>query len=430
MEVAEKIKSGARTKPRLRFSKFNEVWSHRSVQSLVASIDSGWSPQCEATPAPLDQWGVLKTTAVDWEGFFQDANKALPVDLEPREELEVVIDDILITRAGPAERVGVIAHVGACRGRLMLSDKLIRLRVKEDVNSLFLSLVLGGHKAQSQIVTKSSGLAMSQMNITQQTLLGTQVHLPTLPEQQKIAAFLGAVDRKIQQLKRKQALLEQYKKGVVQQLFSQELRFKRKDGGEFPEWEEKPLGSLGEFRTSSVDKLTEEGQKLVRLVNYMNVYRHEEINVHSLNDYVVVSATPIQIKTSDLRRGDILFTPSSETPDDIGHSVVIFEDLPDAVFSYHLLRFRPTTKLDINYSHYFCNTDTVLKQISRLATGSTRFTVSSGSFAKVRVQVPSLEEQSRIAGFLMALDAKVAGVAQAVAAAQQWKKGLLQQMFV
>ncbi|MBK6369032.1 MAG: restriction endonuclease subunit S [Flavobacteriales bacterium] len=101
---------------------------------------------------------------------------------------------------------------------------------------------------------------MSQMNITQQTLLGTQVHLPTLPEQQKIAAFMGAVDRKIQQLKRKQELLEQYKKGVVQQLFSQQLRFKRKDGGEFPEWEEKPLGSLGEFRTSSVDKLTEEGQ--------------------------------------------------------------------------------------------------------------------------------------------------------------------------
>src|SRR5690606_23642331 len=96
-----------------------------------------------------------------------------------------------------------------------------------------------------QQVHEHLGATINQ--ITNASLNSFKFYFPTLPEQQKIAAFLGAVDRKIQQLKRKQALLEQYKKGVVQQLFSQELRFKREDGAEFPEWEETRLGDVVTF---------------------------------------------------------------------------------------------------------------------------------------------------------------------------------------
>jgi type I restriction enzyme S subunit len=253
---------------------------------------------------------------------------------------------------------------------------------------------------------------------------------PQYTEQQKIASFLSSVDEKIQQLTKKKELLEQYKKGVMQQLFSGQLRFKDENGKDYPDWEEKRLGEIGEFKTSSVDKKIVEGETLVKLVNYMNVYRHEEILPDNIDNLMVVSAKTNQLETSDLKKGDVLFTPSSETPDDIGHSVVIFKDLPNTLYSYHLMRFRPSIKLDLMYSHFFCNTADVLRQISRFATGSTRFTISVGNFSAIKLSIPCFEEQQKIATYLSGIDTKIAAVTHQITQTQTFKKGLLQQLFV
>ena len=253
---------------------------------------------------------------------------------------------------------------------------------------------------------------------------------PSLPEQQKISSFLSAVDEKLQKLTKKKELLEEYKKGVMQKIFSQELRFKDDSGNNYPDWEEKKLGDIGNFKTSSVDKLIKEGEQLVSLINWMNVYKHQTITNENTKELMQVSAQEKQIETSNLKRGDILFTPSSETPSDIGHSIVIFEDLYNTLYSYHLMRFRPIINLDILYSHYFCNVSSILKQISRFATGSTRFTISVGSFSKIIIQLPSLEEQQKIANFLSSIDSKIELVSTQIENTKAFKKGLLQQMFV
>lgn len=170
------------------------------------------------------------------------------------------------------------------------------------------------------------------------------------------------------------------------------------------DWEIKRLGEIGDFQTSSVDKLINQNEELVFLINYMNVYKHETINNLSVKKFPVVSAKKSQIESCNLVKGDILFTPSSETPDDIGHSVVIFEDLENTVFSYHLMRFRPKVDLDILYSHFFCNNQSALSQFTKYATGSTRFTISIKTFSNIIVPIPPLLEQQKIASILSTWD--------------------------
>lgn len=276
----------------------------------------------------------------------------------------------------------------------------------------------------------SPGGAGRNKTLGQLEFLKLSFPIPKFEEQQKIASFFTAIDQKIFQLKRKKTLLEQYKKGVMQKIFSQQIRFKDDNGQEYPKWEKKRLGEIGSFQTSSVDKLYVEGEKEVRLVNYMNVYRHETINSQNINNLQVVTAKKNQIESNNLLKGDILFTPSSETPSDIGHSVVIFEDLENFVYSYHLMRFRPKIEMDILFSHYFCNIPEVLKQLSQLATGSTRFTISVKAFSSVETNIPCILEQAKIANFMSAIDDKINHTQKQIDKAEVWKKGLMQQMFV
>lgn len=285
-------------------------------------------------------------------------------------------------------------------------------------------------KGKNLLELASPGGAGRNKTLGQKEFENLNFSIPSYAEQTKIALFLTAVNDKLQQLKKKKELLEQYKKGVMQQIFSQELRFKNDKGKNYPDWETKTLGEIGEFQTSSVDKLSVDGEKEVFLVNYMNVYKHESINNKTIKNLQIVTAKDSQILSNNLKKGDILFTPSSETPSDIGHSVVIFEDLNNCVYSYHLMRFRPKIKIDILYSHYFCNNQDVLNQLSKLATGSTRFTISVKSFSSIIVNLPCLEEQNKIATFLSSIDDKINAVNQQIVKSQVWKNGLLQKMFV
>lgn len=207
------------------------------------------------------------------------------------------------------------------------------------------------------------------------------------------------------------------------------LRFKNEYGDNYPNWEEKSLGEIGRFQTSSVDKLVRENEDQVYIVNYMNVYNHDKITKNSLYKLQKVTAKKTQIISNDLKKGDILFTPSSETRDDIGHSVVVFEDLNNCVYSYHLIRFRPNTNLDILYSHYFCNNNKVLSQIVKLSTGSTRFTVSLKSFSTIEVSFPDIEEQEKIGNFFTLLDKNLELQEAKLEELKKYKKGIMKKLF-
>lgn len=164
-------------------------WVWVRLGETISYMDAGWSPKCEGEPAREHEWGVLKTTAVQALQFWPHENKALPAKLDPRPDAQVEEDDILITRAGPRNRVGVCCVATAVRPRLMLSDKIIRFRIyRNAVFSRYCALALNIGVGAMQIEKMKSGMADSQMNISQDKIRQVIIALPPIAEQHRIVA--------------------------------------------------------------------------------------------------------------------------------------------------------------------------------------------------------------------------------------------------
>jgi type I restriction enzyme S subunit len=165
------------------------AWVRVPLGRLATVMDSGWSPQCDSVRrSSVNDWAVLKTTAVQPLFFDCKEHKVLPAKLKPRPQCEAQFGDVLITRAGPKNRVGVCCVVNQVEPRLMISDKLIRLRLHDDVWPDFIALSLNAGEAQAAIEAAKSGMAVMQMNISQAKLRAVPIPLPPLAEQRRIVA--------------------------------------------------------------------------------------------------------------------------------------------------------------------------------------------------------------------------------------------------
>ena len=173
--------------------------------------------------------------------------------------------------------------------------------------------------------------------------------------------------------------------------------------GEIPEhWELRKIKHIGMLSAGGVNKKIEEGEELFKSVHYMDVYRNSGKAIGNDDDYLVVSATQSQAKNCTLRKGDVLFTSSSETPDDIGHAVVISEDLEQTLYGYHLIRLRLDRDIPADYSYrkYMFNNHYIRSYFSSRTQGITRYGLKYDDYKEAVVFIPPISEQKTIANFL------------------------------
>lgn len=168
-------------------------WQWCTLQQLITVMDAGWSPACPPEPSPSDdKWGILKTTSVQSMEYRQYENKVLADSKAPKPQYEVNVGDILITRAGPRNRVGVSCLVESTRPKLMISDKIIRFHLVDvGLYERYISLCLNAGLTNKYIDSVKSGMAESQVNISQDKLKLAPIPLPPIHEQKKI---IEAVD--------------------------------------------------------------------------------------------------------------------------------------------------------------------------------------------------------------------------------------------
>ncbi|MBN2702214.1 MAG: restriction endonuclease subunit S [Methylothermaceae bacterium] len=165
-------------------------WKVVRLRYVTQRIEQGWSPQCENRQASIGEWGVLKVGCVNGETYDETENKALPVDLPPKDQYEVREGDILVSRANTKELLGSAALVNKTQGKILLCDKLYRLETSSSVHKGFLVRVLRSRAARFQYERDATGTSGSMQNIGQDTLKDLTFACPPFEEQRKIEARL------------------------------------------------------------------------------------------------------------------------------------------------------------------------------------------------------------------------------------------------
>jgi type I restriction enzyme S subunit len=394
----------------LRFPEFKDEWQKTSLGKFAPEIKSGL-----AADQNSDRLGVKVTRIETITDRSINLNRIGFVKIDRDiEDFKLLPGDILFSNINSVSHIGKVAFVDRDYD-LYQGMNLLRLRtsIRNDPQFLFQKL---GSVRMVRYFQRICNQAVSQASINQTDLKKTPLIVPTLPEQRKIADFLTAVDGRIGQLSQKKALLEDYKKGVMQQLFTQALRFKDDHGNDFPEWGEKTLGDIGKITTGKTPSTSDdaawigstmfvtptdigEDTKFQRSTKrHVNGEKLRLISKHSLMFTCIASVGKMSIATEPCITNQQINSVSV-------NSGYFFE------FIYYALRY-------------------LTPQIKATQANTTLPIINKTEFSKFLLPIPSFPEQTKIANFLTALDRKIESVSSQITGMQTWKKGLLQQMFV
>lgn len=341
------------------------------------------------------------------------------VNISPDKEANGIIyqlNDILLSNIRPYLKKAWLAN---CNG--VCSSDVLVLR-PTNVEPCLLYYLIANDTFINYVMMSASGTKMPRGDKT--SIMNWKLVLPCHEEQRKIANFLLAVDDIIAKQQAEIEAWEQYKKGVAQKLFNQEIRFKADDGSDFPNWECKTLGELGSFQKGaplSKAAISDNGTPLILYGELYTTYK--EIA------YDIVRRTEKKVEPKFLSHiGDVLIPTSGETAEDISTATCVMQE--GVILGSDLLIYRPVPWLDGRILSYVINHQ-VKQAISRVAQGPQVVHIKEKDISKIKAYVPaSPEEQRKI---VECLDAINDVITLSKAELEKWrelKKGLLQQLFV
>ncbi|MDQ7090592.1 MAG: restriction endonuclease subunit S [Methylococcales bacterium] len=280
--------------------------------------------------------------------------------------------------------------------------------------------LLQSWKVRKQIMTIAQGTKV--LSLSTSRLAKINLNLPQFKEQTKIANFLTQIDSKIGQLSKKKQLLERYKKGVMQNIFSQALRFKDDNGNAYPDWEVKKLELIATFhRGGGLSKSDLDNKGSNECIHYGELFTlyNEVINI--------VNSKTNKNEGVKSKVGDILMPSSDVTPQGLGKASVLMKS--NVLLGGDINIIRSNERINSIFLSYLINYDK--NKVIRLVTGTTVKHIYTKDLKVIVVNFPSsFKEQTKIANFLTELDQKINLVEKQLNGTKDYKKGLLQQLFV
>ncbi|OGL30848.1 hypothetical protein A3F37_00180 [Candidatus Saccharibacteria bacterium RIFCSPHIGHO2_12_FULL_41_12] len=395
--------------PELRFPEFSGEWQTIKLGDFIDSLDAGVSVNSEDRVAKDDEKAILKTSCVTKGTFDCKENKVVTDSAETRRLKESIeVDTIIISRMNTPQLVGANALVHESNENIFLPDRLWAAKIKTNASPRWIALKLGSKSMRAHLSVLATGTSNSMKNVTKGDVLNAKILAPSREEQKKIAGFLGVVDERVAVIDKKVELLKKYRKGVMQKIFppangqTPKIRFSDENGKNYPDWQGKKLGDILAYEqpTKYIVKSTEYDDKYKTPVltagkTFILGYTDEEDGIN--NDIPVIIFDD--------------FTTASH-----------FVDFPFKVKSSAMKILRTKTDVNIKVAYE------LLSKIKFVVGDHKRHWI--GEFQDFAINLPSEKEQQKIADFLTNLDDKINVVERQLEQAKNFKKSLLQQMFV
>lgn len=391
--------------PKLRFSEFSGEWEEKKLGQLTKFSKGKNISKDNITGegTPCVRYGELYTT---YKEKIKD-----PVSKTNLNSDELVFseeNDVIIPTSG--ETAIDIATVSCImKDGVAIGGDTTIMKIKG--NGLFYSYYLNSRRKKLARLAQGASVVHLYAN----HLKNFNLNIPSNPEQEKIASFLSKVDIKIEKLEKKQELWETYRKGIMQQIFSQEMRFKDENGKDYPDWEEKILNEISSINPKS-GKLPEE-------FVYIDL-ESVESGVLKKQTLITKDEAPSRAQRI-LQNHDILY----QTVRPYQRNNLIFNSTNSRIYvastGYAQIRSKENSK----FIYHVLHTDDFVNKVLARCTGTSYPAINSKDLGKIKLNVPSIPEQEKVSKFISAIESKINQLNTELDINRKFKKGLLQQMF-
>ncbi|MDU2670765.1 MAG: restriction endonuclease subunit S [Clostridium sp.] len=408
--------------PKLRFSGFSDEWAEKKIGELYDDLKAGSTPSKLKSEyfkgnVPWITSGELKSKYIysTLEYITEEAKQSANLKLYDEGTLFIAITGL--------EAPGTRGSCAINKVKATTNQSCMAFQKSNLVNNEF---TYYWYNLYGEYIGITYTQGTKQQSLNNKLVADLKISIPSIEEQEKIANFLTKVDKLIEKQDEKVNNLEQYKKGMMQKIFSQEIRFKKDDGGEYPEWEEKSISEIANLTSS----------KRIFLSDYVDsgvpFYRGKEITELKANktpsDILYITEEKYkEIKESYgvPKIGDILLTAVGT----LGNSYVINNEEPFYFKDGNLIWFK---EISINsiFLDLYLSSPHGQKKVLDSAIGSTQKALTIVALNKIKIYIPNTEEQIKIANFLSKIDSIVEKEKEKLEELRVWKKGLLQGMFV
>lgn len=400
--------------PELRFPGFTDDWEERKFSDFT-KLSQGLQI---AISDRFTEAGPNKEFYITNEFLNPNNTKKYYIE-NPSKNVIANKNDILMTRTGNTGKV-VTNTKGAFHNNFFKIDY-----DPQKISKLFLYFLLTSIPIQKEILIRAGTSTIPDLN--HKDFYNIKVYLPIFEEQQRIGSFFKQLDDTIALHQRKLDLLKEQKKGYLQKMFPKngakvpELRF----AGFADDWEERKLGDVGDTFTGLTGKTKEDfGHGSAKFVTYVNVFQNPIATLDQLD------AVEIDEKQNQVQKGDVFFTTSSETPEEVGMSSVWTYDTKNVYLNSFTFGYRPRVSFDLNYMASMLRSPSIRKKITFLAQGISRYNISKTKMLEIEIPAPNLSEQKKIGSFFKLLDDTIALHQCKLDLLKEQKKGFLQKMFV